>query len=76
LSNLTLAKFYPGVGYRFRTIQVYPLQCATADCNRPAVQQATTPSNTSSPTTRPAAAASTAFSVPLIVAAMLLLFLH
>jgi hypothetical protein len=52
-----LIKYYPGTGYRFRTIQVYPLQCTTADCNRPAVQQASSALSSAPTTTLSAAAA-------------------
>jgi hypothetical protein len=52
-----LIKYYAGIGYRFRTIQVLPLQCTTADCNRPAVQQASSALSAAPTTTLSAAAA-------------------
>jgi hypothetical protein len=41
-----LVRYYPAVGYRFRSIQVFPLQCTSASCVRPASRQTTSPAAT------------------------------
>ena len=73
-----LVKYHTSINdYRFRAIQVYPLQCSTADCNRPAVAQASTSTShlvtaTLSSTT-PASAVQLSFSAALILMMMVLI---